>query len=174
MINSYEELMSLVDSRRNDRLVLEVELGNAYSSEHEEAKKELAQAKALRSITGEQQFLSDNIEQLEARVAETKPEASSVWVAYRRLDLAGWAALTKQANLSTVDQYEKVLPKTFLGIYNEPEAEVPLSDDYNLVSTKSNKAILFGGAMNAVINAFMSWQNSGGDVSIHPTKSGQD
>lgn len=174
MFNSYEELLQAVQERRQDHLVLEIDLGNTYSQEHEDAKKELAQAKAMKTLAGNQEFLTDNIAGLQARVEETKPEPAPVWVKFSRLDLMEWAVLVKQQGLTPIDQYEKVLNKTFVGVYNAPDAEEPLSDDPRLMSTKGDLGILPGGAMHSVVQTFMSWQNSGGDVSIRPTKSGQD
>lgn len=180
--NSYEELKAAVEERRKSVLTLEVDLGGAYSQEHEDAKKDLQTAKAMKTLAGGQGFLGDNIADLEQRVAETKPESNSVWIQYRQLDLGEWAALVKQqANMSPIEQYEKVLPKTFIGVYGQdpteaPEGEAiePLSTDGALVSTKGVNGILPGGALHQVVQAFMSWQNSGGDVTIRPTKSGRD
>lgn len=175
MFNSYEELMQAVSDRRKDQLVLEVDLGAEYSQEHEEAKKALATAKGLKSLAGEQQFINDNIASLEQRVADTKPATKPVWIRYKRLDLMEWAALMKQQGISAMDQYEKVLNKTFIGVYNGPEEDSTLlSDDPRLLSSQGDQGILPGGAMHSVIQAFMTWQNSGGDVTIRPTKSGQD
>ncbi|WNM67988.1 tail assembly chaperone [Microbacterium phage SirVictor] len=177
--NSYEELMQAVEERRQDVLTLEVDLGSAYSQEHEDAKKELAQAKALKQLAGNQEFLGDNVAALEARVAETKPEARSVFVRFSRLKLGEWAMLVKQAGLTPVDQYEKVLPKTFIGVWGQdPTVEVegvlpePLSTDAALLSSKGDKGILPGGMLHQVVQAFMAWQNSSGDITIRPTKSG--
>lgn len=179
--NSYEELKAAVEERRKSILTLEVDLGGNYSQEHEDAKKELAQAKAMKTVMGGQGFLSDNLEELEQRVTETKPESNSVWVQYRQLDLGEWAALVKQQGLTPVDQYEKVLPKTFIGVYGTdpteaPEGEEvkPLSTSGALLSSRGNEGILPGGALHQVVQAFMAWQNSGGEVSIRPTKSGRD
>ena len=175
MFKSYDELMAAVEHRRKDELVLEIDLGAEYSPEHEQAKRELKQAEGMKMLTGNQQFLSDNIAALQARVAETKPEAKPVWVRYRRLELLEWAALTKTANGNAIEQYETVLKKTFIGVYaTEEKSEEPLSDDHRLLSTKGDLGILPGGAMHSVVQAFMAWQNSGGDVNIRPTKSGQD
>ena len=179
--NSYEELRAAVEERRNDVLTLEVDLGGTYSQEHEDAKKELAQAKAMKTVLGGQNFLGDNLEALEARVAETKPEANSVWVRYSRLDLGEWALLVKQANLTPIEQYERVLPKTFIGVWGqdptpdeEGRAPGPLSEDAALLSSRGGaKSILPGGALHQVVQAFMAWQNSGGEVSIRPTRSGR-
>ena len=176
--NSYEELQAAVEKRRKSVLTLEVDLGGAYSTEHEAAKKELATAQAMRTLTGAQGFLADNLAELEERVANTKPESNSVWVQYKQLDLGEWALLVKQTNLTPVDQYEKVLPKTFIGVYGQDPTEpadepvLPLSTDASLLSSKGNAGILPGGALHQVVQAFMAWQNSGGDVSIRPTKSG--
>lgn len=172
--NSYEELMQAVEERRQDQLVLEIDLSNEYSHEHEQAKAELKQATAMKALTGDQQFLSDNLEKLKAKVEATRPEAKPIWVRFRRLPLMEWAILTKQVGSAPIDQYEKVLSKTFVGVFNSPDAEEPISTDTALLSTKGDKGILPGGAMHSVVQAFMSWQNSGGEVNIHPTKSGQD
>ena len=173
MFNSYEELQAAVEKRRNDTLILEIDLGSEFSPEYEDAKKELAKAEALRSLAGEQQFLNDNVAALEVRVAELKPESKPVWVQYRRLDLIAWAALVKTQGLTPIDQYEKCLEKTFVGVFGDEDVTVMLSDDKRLMSTKGDLGILPGGAMQSVVNSFMSWQNSGGDVTIRPTKSGR-
>jgi hypothetical protein len=181
--NSYEELKAAVEARRASVLTLEVDLGSTYSQEHEDAKKELTQAKAMKQVIG-QGFLADNLSELEQRVAETKPESNSVWVQYHQLELGEWALLIKQQGLTPVDQYEKVLVKTFIGVYGvDPVAEdeegnlinpdaKPLTTDAASMSSKGNAGILPGGSLHQVVQAFMSWQNSGGDVSIRPTKSG--
>lgn len=180
MFNSYEELRAAVEERRKSVLTLEVDLGGTFSQEYEDAKQALAQAKAMKMVTGGG-FLGDNLAELEQRVADTKPEPNSVWVQYRQLDLVEWAALTKKMGMSPVDQYESVLPKTFIGVYGKDPTEAeegeviePLSTDGSLLSSKGDKGILPGGALHSVVQAFMAWQNSGGDVSIRPTKSGQD
>jgi hypothetical protein len=180
MFNSYEELQAAVAKRRQDTLTLEVDMGSEYSQEYEDAKKELQQAKAMKTVIGGQGFLGDNIEALEQRVAETKPESNSVWVRYSRLDLGEWALLVKQANLSPVEQYEKVLPKTFVGVWGQDPTEDedgkapgPLSEDASLLSSRSPNGILPGGALHQVVQAFMAWQNSGGEVTIRPTRSGR-
>ena len=183
--NSYEELKAAVEERRKDVLTLEVDMGSKYSQEHEDAKTELRQAKAMKTVLGGQEFLGDNITALEVRVAETKPEARPVWIQFSRLDLGEWALLVKQANLTPIDQYEKVLPQTFLGVWGTDPVQPddagdewvkpePLSTDGALLSSRGKQGILPGGALHQVVQAFMSWQNSGGEVSIHPTRSGQD
>lgn len=172
-INSYEELMSLVESRRQDRLTLEIDMGTSYNVEHEKAKEELLQARAIRNLAGDQGFISDNFDELERRVEETRPPANSVWVVFSRLDLKTWSLLVKKINsMQPFDQYEKVLDKTFVGVFSDPEAtpDSLISDDYHLVSTQSDKCILSGGMMTEVVKTFMSWQNSGGEVTIRPTK----
>lgn len=182
--NSYEELQAAVEKRRKSLLTLEVDLGGEYSQEHEDAKTELKQAKAMQALTGSQGFLADNLAELELRVAETKPETNTIWIQYSQLDLGAWALLIKQSNLTPVDQYEKVLVETFIGVFGvdpvEPdeategwEAPAALSTDPRLLSSKSGKGILPGGALHQVVQAFMNWQNSGGDVNIRPTKSGR-
>lgn len=184
---TYEELKAAVEKRRAEVLTLEVDLGTEYSPEYEAAKSELAQAKAMKMATGGG-FLGDNIAPLEARVAELRPEPNSVWVQYRKLDLGEWATLLKHAGGNPIDQYEKVLPKTFVAVYGQDpvqpddwddlhpnEAWVqpePLSTDAGLLSSRGVSGILPGGALNSVIQNFMAWQNSGGDVTIRPTRSG--
>lgn len=174
--NSYEELLAAVEERRQDTLTLEVDLGGGYSQEHEDAKKELQAAEAMKVLAGGQQFLGDNVEALKRRVEETRPPARPVWVRFSRLSLGEWATLMKLAGVDPIEQYERVLPKTFVGVYGqdpeEGEGVEPLSTDPALLSTKGNRGILPGGALQQVINAFMGWQNSGGEVSIRPTKSG--
>lgn len=180
--NSYEELIEAVEQRQSETLTLEVSLGAKYSPEYEEAKAELQQAKALRAVVGGQGFLSDSLPALEERVASLKPEARGVWIRYSRLPIREWTALMKQAGINAIDQYEKVLPKTFVGVYGaDPDVAdehgvfpEPLTTDPNAVSTKSPKPVLPGGAIVDVITTFTKWQNSGGEVVIHPTKSGQD
>ena len=173
MFSSYEELMQAVEKRRKDELVLEVDMGAEFSQAYEDAKKELAQAHALKKLAGDQQFLNDNLTALESRVAELKPESKPVWIKFKRLDLLEWAVLVKTQGLTPIDQYEKVLNKTFIGVFGSEDAEEPLSADPRLLSTKGDMGILPGGAMNSVVSAFMAWQNSGGEVTIRPTKSGQ-
>lgn len=178
--NSYEELKAAVAERRKDVLTLEIDLGGAYSPEHEAAKTELQQAKAMKTVLGGQSFLGDNLEALEARVLDTKPEPNLVWAQYNRLDLGEWALLVKQQALSPIEQYERVLPNTFIGVYGQDPttagedgvAVEPLSTDGSLMSSKGANGILPGGALHSVVQSFMAWQNSGGDVSIRPTKSG--
>jgi hypothetical protein len=185
--NSYEELKAAVEARRKAVLTLEVDLGSDYSQEYEDAKKELANAKAMASVVGKGGFLGgDNITPLQEKVDSLKPVPNSVWVQYSRLDLGEWAALLKMSTNSTaIEQYEKVLQKTFIGVYGQdpvkpdetPEGWVtpePLSTDPRLLSSKGADGILPGGALNSVIQAFMNWQNSGGDVTVRPTRSGRD
>lgn len=181
--NTLEELKAAVEERRGALLTLEVDLGTQYSVEYEAAKTELEQAKGMKMLTGGA-FLGDNIKELEDRVAALKPEPHSVWVQYKRLPLSEWALLMKQANLGPVEQYEKVLPKTFVALFGEdPDPEEkpegwtppePLSTEASLLSSRGDEGILPGGALNSVIQNFMAWQNSGGDVTIRPTKSGRD
>lgn len=181
--SSYEELKAAVEERRKEVLTLEVDLGSDYSPEYEAAKQELAQARAMKMATGGG-FLGDPTVELEQRVADLKPEPNSVWIQYKKLDLGEWAVLMKQAGGQPIDQYEKVLIKTFIAVYGadpvEPEdapegwvAPEPLSTDAKLLSSKGNDGILPGGALSSVVQSFMSWQNSGGDVTIRPTKSGR-
>ena len=122
-INSYEELMAVVNDRQEERLILEVELGTKYSQEYEDAKRELQQAKSLKTVAGDQEFLSDNVNQLQAKVESLKPESKTVWLAFKRIDLKTWSLLVKKgANQSPLDQYERVLEDTFIGIFRSPEA----------------------------------------------------
>lgn len=175
-VNTFEELMSLVEERQNDRLILEVDMGGGYSEEHQRAKEDLQKAEAMLMLRGDD-FIGDTLAAQRARVEETRPESVSVWVAFGRIDLKSWSLLVKQGkNMQPIDQYEKALPKTFLGVYSRPECDSNhlLSDDHRLVSSQDEKGILSGGVLNEVISAFMQWQNSGGEVTIHPTKSGQD
>jgi hypothetical protein len=174
MFNSYEDLMKAVEDRRNEELTLEVDLGNGFSQDHEDAKRNLKVAESLGTLAGNQPFLNDNLDSLKAKVEETRPPSQPVWIKFKRLSLMEWAVLIKTQGITPVDQYEKVLNKTFVGVFNSPDSETPLSDDPRLLSTKGDLGILPGGAMHSVVQAFMSWQNSGGDVSIHPTKSGRD
>jgi len=184
VFSSYEELMQAVEERRKDLLTLEIDLGSKFSPEYETAKAELAQAKAMKLAVGGG-FLGDNIGALEQRVADTRPPQRLVWVQFSKLDLNEWAALMKQATAGPVDQYERVLGKTFVGLFGEDpapeekpegwEPPAPLTTDPLSVSSKGGaKAVLPGGALNSVVQNFMAWQNSGGDVNIRPTKSGQD
>ena len=179
MFNTLEELQAAVEDRRQAILTLEVSLGGPYSPEHEAAKQELAQAKGMKTLAGGG-FLGDNIEALEAKVEETRPEAPSVWLRFNKLPLGEFTAIMKQGGLNVFDQFEKVLPKTFIGVWGQDpdlaeDGEViePLSTDPALVSTKGDRGILPGGALHSVVQNFMNWQNSGGDVSIRPTKSGR-
>lgn len=174
MFNSYEELMETVNQRRDDVLSLEVDMNTTFSQEHEDAKSALQKAQALQTITGDQPFLSNNLERLEAEVERTRPPAKPIWIKYKRLPLLEWAALMKSQGMSAIDQYEKVLNKTFIGVFNTPDAPTPLSDDPRLLSSAGDLGILPGGTLHAVVQSFMSWQNAGGNISIHPTKSGQD
>lgn len=187
--SSYEELMEAVEERRQDVLTLEVDLGAKYSQEYEDAKQELQQAKAMKVVAGSE-FLNDNIKSLEDKVAALKPEPRSIWVQYRKLELAEWGMLMKQSNLTPLDQYEKVLPKVFIGVYGQDPVEPedwfethdeaweqpkPLTTDGASVSSKGGPRAVIGGAqLHQVVQSFMSWQNSSGDVTIRPTKSGRD
>lgn len=175
MFNSYEELVNAVNERRQEELILEVDMANTYSAEHEEAKKALQVAEGLSQLTGKAEFLSDNMEALRTRVAETRPEAKPIWIRFRRMSLIEWAALTKDQSKTSFEQYETALPKAFIGVYATEDKDHLLSDDYHLLSMNGDKGILPGGAeMQAVVRSFIQWQNAGGEVSIRPTKSGQD
>lgn len=186
--SSYEELAAAVEKRRAEILTLEVDLGSDYSPEYEQAKAELAQAKAMKTVAGA--FLGDQTAGLEARVAQLKPESQTVWIQFSKLSLGEWRTLLKQAGADSWDQYERVLPKTFKGLYgadpvkpddwdetHEGEEWVkpePLTLDARSVSSKGDDGILPGGSLHGVVQNFIAWQNSGGDVSIRPTKSGRD
>lgn len=180
-----EDLKAAVEDRRQSILTLEVDLGGSYSQEYEDAKADLAKAEAMKMMTGGVTFIGDNIEQLKQRVAETKPVTPAVWVQYKKLPLGEWRAITKQVNLDQFDQYERVLPQTFIGLYGEdpapeekPEDWVkpePLTVDARSVSSRGGDDLLLpGGSLASVVQNFMVWQNSGGDVTIRPTKSGRD
>lgn len=173
--NSYEELMAVVEDRRTDTLTLEVDISGGYSAEHEAAKKELMQAKALSALTAGQPFLSSNVEELEAKVEATRPPTKSVWLVFRRMPLNVWSSITKSSTTDPLEQFDKVVKDTLIGIYGQdPDTGVePLTTDHTLIQSNSSNSILPGGQLRNVINTFMSWQNSGGDVTIHPTKSGQ-
>lgn len=182
--NSYEELKAAVDSRRSAVLTMEVEIGSKYSQEYEDAKKELAQAKGMQAVLGGVPFLGDtNLEEFEAKVARLKPEAEVVYVQYRQLDLAAWGAMIRKPNMTPLDQYESVLVDTFIGVYGQDPEQVdefgnevevsPLSTNAALVSSKGLDGILPGPLLHSVVQTFMAWQNSGGDVTIRPTKSGR-
>lgn len=176
MINSYEELMQAVNDRRSDQLVIEVDLGAQYSQAHEDAKKALATAKAMKTLAGQEpSFMSSNEDKLAREVENTRPPQKLVFLRYKRVEIMQWAVLMKKQGLNALDQYEEVLPNTFVGVYSGPEdTDNLLTDDFNLVSSKGDKSILPGGALHQVVQSFMSWQNSGGEVTIRPTKSGQD
>lgn len=181
--NNYEELRAAVAKRRQEILTLEIDLGTDYSPEYEAAKQELAQAKAMKQVVDVSFLGGDNLPELEARVEALRPEQNLIWVQYKKLDLGEWAVLMKQAGGQPIDQYEKVLPKTFLAVYGQDpvkpddapddwEAPEPLSTDAALLSSKGIDGILPGGSLHSVVQSFMTWQNSGGDVNIRPTKSG--
>lgn len=176
--NSYDELKAAVADRRASILTIEVDLGGSYSPEYEAAKTELKQAQAMRTMMGGQQFLGDNISDLEAKVAALRPEPNAVWLQYRQLDLGDWAKLVKKQGVTPLDQYEEVLPQTFIGVFGVDPTEnpdaTPLTTDGAAVSSRGNQGILPGGSLHSVVQSFMTWQNSGGEVSIRPTKSGRD
>ncbi len=186
MFNSYEELKAAAEERRKAVLTLELDMGSEYSQPYEDAKTELAQAKAMKQLAGGADFLGDNIATLEARVAELKPVGRPIWVQFSKLPLAEWSKLVKQANLSPVEQYERVLPQTFIGLFGvDPLAEdeegnllnpgvEPLTKDPRTVSSVGTDGLLEGGMLHQLIQAFMAWQNSGGEVLIRPTRSGRD
>lgn len=186
---TYEELAATVEKRRAEILTIEVDLGSTYSLEYEQAKNDLAQAKAMKMATGGGFLGGDPVPGLEARVAQLKPEPNSVFLQYSKLELGEWRTLLKQAGADSIDQYEKVLGKTFKGLYGQdpvkpddwdeqhPDEEWVkpdiLSEDPSLVSTLGDRGILPGGSLTSVVQNFIAWQNSGGDVTIRPTKSGR-
>lgn len=190
VFSNLEELKAAVADRRTAVLTLEVDLGGSYSQEHEDAKSELAKAEGMALFLqqgGTAPFMGgeSQLERLKRRVAETKPEDPAVWVQFSKLDLNEWRAITKQVNLDQFDQYERVLPKTFIGIYgSDPAPEEkpegwtkpePLTTDARAVSSRGGDDLLLpGGSLASVVQNFMVWQNSGGDVTIRPTKSGRD
>lgn len=187
--NSYEELMQVVEERRQETLTLETDLGTRYSPEYEDAKEALEKAEAMKLVMGEQQFLSDNLDHLKAEVERLRPPSRSIFIRYRKLELASWAALIKKQGLSAIDQYETVLVETFVGLWGtdpskpedwdeqHPDEEwvepAPLTTDAITVSTKGGpRAVLQGAQLNEIVQTFIGWQNSSGDVVIRPTKSG--
>lgn len=172
MFNTYDELVAAVTERRKDQLVLEVDLGNVYSPEYEAAKEELKKAEALKLLAGGQGFLDDNTATLEAKVAELRPESQSVWLKFNRVPLNTWSLLMKTgANLTPLEQYAKLLPETFAGLYGSEDATEPLTTDPAVVSP-TDSSILPGGTLYQVVGTFMAWQNSSGEVTIRPTRSG--
>lgn len=183
VFNSYEELLAAAKKRRAAVLTLEVDLGVEYSPEHEKAKQDYAEAKAMGQIF--QGLGGKNLEQLEQRVAETKPEPNNIWIQYKKLDLGEWTALMKSGGMDPIGQYERVLPKVFVGVYGQDpapdeadkpedwEMPEPLTTDARSVSSLAEEECLLpGGSLGSVINTFIAWQNSGGDVNIRPTRSG--
>lgn len=174
-INSYDDLVNLVEKRRQETLTLDIDLGSNYSPEYEKAKEELEQAKVLQKLTGTQQFMNDNVVELENKVTRLKPEPNIIHVKFRRLGLARWTAIMKKPVGNAIDQFIKVLPETFIGIFTDLDEEAePLSTDYKLVDPNDSKCVLPGGAIQPLIQSFMNWQNSGGEISFHPTKLGHD
>ncbi|QZD98604.1 tail assembly chaperone [Microbacterium phage Jemerald] len=193
VFNNLEELKAAVEDRRQAVLTLEIDLGGAYSEEHERAKADLAKAEGIALLLqqgGGGSFLNgDNtqLDKLRQRVAETKPETPSIWVQFKKLDLEEWRNITKRVSLDQIEQYEQVLGKTFIGLYGEdpapadedkPEGWVkpePLTTNPLSVSSRGGaESLLPGGSLASVVQNFMVWQNSGGDVTIRPTKSGRD
>lgn len=190
--NNLEELKAAVADRRKAVLTLEIDLGGSYSEEHEKAKEDLRKAEGMALLLSQGNgggFLNSesNIERLKQHVADTKPETPAIWVQFSKLDLEEWRALTKRVSLDQFEQYEQVLGKTFIGLYGEdpapdeaekPEGWVkpePLTTNPLSVSSRGGaEALLPGGSLASVVQNFMVWQNSGGDVTIRPTKSGRD
>ena len=176
-INSYEELMEIVNARRDGQLCLEIDLGSEYSVEHEDAKAELQKAEVLKNLTGsDTQFLSDNLETLRERVEATRPTPNVVYARFSRIGDKELSVLRKEGNRTPYQQYEFVLQKVFLGLFNGPDDDASLlGDNPNLVSTEPGMgSVLQGSAVQNVVQAFMNWQNNGGEVNISPTKSGRD
>jgi len=184
VFSSYEELMAVVEERRAATLTLEIDMGNVFSPEHEAAKAELAKAEAMETLTGGA-FLANNLDTLRARVADTRPPSQSIWAQFSKLDLDTWSDIMKKFAGNALDQYDQVLPKCFIGLFGEdpaPEEEPegwvkpePLTTNPLSVSPKGGAmTVLPGGSLNSVVQNFMAWQNSGGEVSIRPTKSGRD
>ena len=178
--STYEELMAVVEERRKDTLTLEVDMDDTFSQAYEDAKEELQKAEAMEALMAASKqgaFMASNLDGLRAKVKSLRPEPNLVWVRYERLSLSAWSALVKESQLTPIEQYEKVLPKVFVGVYGQDpeEDEVePLSVDYKLVSSKGDKGIFPGGKFQAIVATFIKWQNSGGHVRIRPTKSSQD
>lgn len=190
VFNNLDELKAAVEDRRQAVLTLEIDLGGTYSEEHELAKQELAKAEGMALLLqqGGGNFLNggeSQLDRLRQRVAETKPETPSIWVQFKKLDLEEWRNITKRVSLDQIEQYEQVLGKTFVGLFGEdPAPEVkpdgwvapePLTTNPLSVSSRGGaEALLPGGSLASVVQNFMVWQNSGGDVTIRPTKSGRD
>jgi len=173
MISTYEELRRIVEERRSDTLTLEVELGVDYTQEWVDAKQELEQARAMDLLKGAS-FLSSSVKALEEKVQALAPTVEVVWLRYGRVPLLLWASLAKEQGGKAIEQYERVLKDTFIGLYGDADCTVLITDDYHVVSQDSPNCILMPGTLMSVIRTFMDWQNSGGRVSIRPTKSGQD
>lgn len=186
-----EELKAAVEDRRQAVLTLEVDLGGTYSEEHEQAKEDLAKAEGMALLLQQNggNFMGgeSQIDRLKLRVAETRPETPAIWVQFKKLPLGEWRAITKQMSLDQFEQYERVLPGVFIGVFGEdpapaeedkPEGWVkpePLTTDARSVSSRSEEECLLpGGSLASVVQNFMVWQNAGGDVTIRPTKSGRD
>ena len=75
MFSTYEELLQAVEERRQEVLTIEVELGAPYSQEYEDAKAELKQAEAIKMMSGQTEFMSDNLDVLHAKVDSLRPES---------------------------------------------------------------------------------------------------
>lgn len=189
VFNNLDELKAAVEDRRQAVLTLEIDLGGTYSAEHERAKEELAKAEGMALLLqqGGGTFLNggeSQIDRLRQRVADTKPETPSIWVQFKKLDLEEWRNITKRVSLDQIEQYEQVLSKTFIGLFGEdpapeekPEGWVPpeplTTNPISVSSRGGAEALLPGGSLASVVQNFMVWQNSGGDVTIRPTKSGR-
>jgi hypothetical protein len=169
---NYEELKAAVEARRAETLTLEVDVATPFSQEHEDAKRELQEAKAMKAITGGG-FLGDNVAALEERVASTRPASASIFLRYKKLDLVEWSNLMKKAGLQPMDQYEETLPQTFVGLYGqhpdsgtEEQPVEPFTTDPTVASSRHANGLLPGGALHGVVQTYLNWQNSGGEVTI--------
>lgn len=166
-VNSYEELLALVEERRQDTLTIAVDMGGEYSSEHEEAKQALQASKALRTLTGEDQFLSTSgLDSLQRQVDETRPPSVQIYIRFKKIPLSMWTALMSKNQTNALQQFHEILPETFLGIWGDPDAENPLTSDWTSVDPMNDKCILPGGSIVQIIQTFMNWQNSGSDVTV--------
>ena len=163
MITSYEQLKGIIEERRQDILVLEVDISGAYSPEYEKAKQEVQQAQVISSLVGGD-FLAPPKSQLDS----LKPVGDPIWLKFRRLPLQAWKSLTKRGNINALDQYESILPDTFIGLYGDPAGE-PLTTDYHHVGT-GDESLLTGSMLMQVMQAMLQWQNSGGEISVNPQK----
>lgn len=170
MINTYDELVAAVDADRKTTLTVEIPLGTPYSAEYEEAMAELSQAKAVRSLAGNQDFLSDSIPTLEERAESLKPKGEVVYARFRRIPLKVWCVLLKKNENDVVSQYTSTIKDSFIGLFSSADSEEPITTDYRVVSADDEKSILSGGRLTELISAYLSWQGDGSGVVIHPKK----